>query len=151
MSRQASDICALAWIHILCHEIADDNSPALTYCNGIRTTHPCAKSYENGSIYNITHRDIADGHVFEQPPVHGFQCEAPAIIEHAIRNGYVPESAIGFRAEFYSAGGVAIGILLIVPFKAAIQQCSFIVTAHLAIGNGNIIRCPCVSQGERTF
>src|SRR5258708_30321258 len=81
---------------------------------------PVSKADKNRGIHDPTHGNIVDGDILDEAPIHAFDGEPATVVEDAIGDGDVLETAVGFGAEFDAA--VAAGITRGPPFEGAIYE-----------------------------
>ncbi len=65
---------------------------------------------KEGRISDVTHRNVCDCDVFEQAAVDAFQCESSGVVEDAVRNRNVFETAVGLSAKLYSSSGTVVAV-----------------------------------------
>src|SRR6266404_4931246 len=120
------------------NNIADVNAAQLTHRSSFGTAHSGAETDKQRHVGDPPHRDVADGDIFQQPSVNGFQSYAAAIFNHAVRNGDIPESAIAFSAKLDAA--IARSFIGADAFEGRVEQRAFFVASgYVTIRDGDVI------------
>jgi len=87
---------------------------------------------------------LEHAHILQSPAVHRFERQAAAVVEDAIRDGHVLEPAVASVAELDAAGRPAARSRR--AFVSAVEERAFVVTAHLAAVDGDVLRRAVGSQ-----
>ncbi len=149
MAGQAADEDAVVGRDVVGDDVADVDAPGDAHRRIVRAAQPGAETDEDRRVHDVAHRDVRDGHVLHRAAVHLFERKPAAIIEHAVGNRDVLESAVGFGAELDAARRAAAASRR--AFVRAVEQRAFLVTAHLAVHDGDVLRCAGVAEAEATL
>ena len=148
----AGDDAGIKRLGIVGFDVADVDVADGADGGSIRGAHAEAEADENRGAEDIVHGDVGDGDIFDRRAVHGFQGQSSAMIEDAIEDVDVLESADGFGADFNSASGtVAVGGGVEVCGVGGIENGADVVAAEMAIGDGDVFGGASRAEGERTF
>src|ERR1019366_6864161 len=139
VARNPADNRAQPGDAIRAHQVADDHPLQGSHRRVIGTAHAVAQPQEDRRTDDIAHRNVGDGDVFEDGPVHRLQRQPLAAFEDAIGNRDVAEPAVGFGAEL-DAAGVGNADLWPELLVSAVQHRPFFpAAADVAVGDGDVL------------
>src|ERR1043165_1051289 len=85
VTGNAADDRAVSRIGVIDDDVANDDAPQLAHAGRLCwPTKATAQAQEEGSVADVAHGDIRDGHVFEQTAVNSFESETATIIENTV-------------------------------------------------------------------
>ena len=95
ITRNAADDRRVLRIGVVDHDVADDHAPQSADFRRLpRATQTRAESQKDGRVADVTHRDVGDRDVFQQRAVDGFKCKPARVVENAVVDGDVFETAV---------------------------------------------------------
>ncbi len=140
VARDAHDERAVAWVDAVDNDIVDVHPPQLAYGHAFRPPHPPAQTQEERGIRDVTHGDVANGDILQQPAVHRLQGKTPAVLEDAVRDRDVFESAVRLGAELDApCDPAAVGGALLRAPKGPVEVRALIVAGDLAVGDRHVL------------
>jgi len=132
-------------------DITDDHAAKSPNRHTFRTAHSVAKTHKDRSVDYVAHADVVDCDVFEQRAIHGFEGDAVAAVQDAVRDRDAFETSVRFGSEFDAAIARHMGVCG-KRFARAVEERAFHVTAgDEAVGDGQVFCRSRVAERKRTL
>ena len=138
VSRNAADDRHQMSGGVVAHHVAQNDAMQRANGNSLRAAHARAKAQENRRDADVAHGDAVKRHVFEQCAIHAFRSDAVTILEDAIVDGDVFESAVGFRPTLNASGARHANVRTVLSKCSIEERSDFVAAGHVAVGNGYI-------------
>src|SRR6266498_534694 len=160
VTGDASNDRSVSRIGVIDDDVADRDTPQSTdFGRLFRSTPTRSQPEEKGRISDIAHHNIIDRYAFEQTAVNRHESEAPGVVKDAIRDCYIPETAVGFSAKLYPTSRKVTPPLTVklapvvnkLAFVCTIERCAFIITAEIAVRDGYILSRLRMTEREGAF